>query len=103
MKTSKRKRLKLDDGGRFGLVEEEIKDSQSLNSKLKKKKTSLSITHGGEIGFSIVVPIAGGVLLGVYLDKKFNTAPKLTLVFLFLGVILSFMNLIRIIRDTQRK
>ncbi len=56
---------------------------------------------GTEIGFSVTVPVVGGVLLGVYLDKEFNTAPKLTLSFLFLGVIIGFLNIIKIVKDNK--
>lgn len=49
----------------------------------------------GEIGFAIAVPIAGGALLGVFVDRIWSTAPKATLSLLFLGIIISFMNLFK--------
>lgn len=47
----------------------------------------------GEIGFAIAIPIAGGGLLGVVIDRAWSTTPKATLSLLFLGVVISFMNI----------
>ncbi|MBI3343208.1 AtpZ/AtpI family protein [Candidatus Gottesmanbacteria bacterium] len=49
----------------------------------------------GEIGFAISVPIAGGALIGVVIDRTWSTSPKATLSLLFLGVIVSFVNLFK--------
>jgi len=51
----------------------------------------------GEIGFAIAVPIAGGGLLGVVIDRAWSTTPKATLSLLFLGVVISFMNIYNIV------
>lgn len=50
----------------------------------------------GEIGFAIAIPIAGGGLLGVVIDRIWSTSPKATLSLLFLGVVISFMNMFKI-------
>lgn len=50
----------------------------------------------GEIGFAIAIPIAGGGLLGVVIDRTWSTSPKATLSLLFLGVVISFMNMFKI-------
>lgn len=50
----------------------------------------------GEIGFAIAIPITGGGLLGVMIDRMWSTAPKATLSLLFLGVVISFMNMFKI-------
>lgn len=47
----------------------------------------------GEIGFAIAIPITGGGLLGVFIDRTWSTTPKATLSLLFLGVVVSFMNI----------
>ena len=57
----------------------------------------------GEVGFAIAIPIAGGVFLGVYLDRRWGTYPRATLSLLFLGVVVSFLNLVRIIQAIIRK
>jgi ATP synthase protein I len=42
------------------------------------------------VGFYIVACILGGVLLGLWLDGKFNTAPILLLIGLVLGLVAAF-------------
>ena len=39
------------------------------------------------LGYVIVLPLVGGTALGVYLDKKFGTAPLL----LFVGVVVAIV------------
>lgn len=51
----------------------------------------------GEIGFAIAIPIAGGGLLGVLIDRTWSTTPKATLSLLILGVVISFMNIYKIV------
>lgn len=96
MITAKRKRLKLDGINNIELVEEELKNTRKLS---EPKQSRL----GTEIGFSVVVPTVGGVLLGVYLDNKLNTAPKLTLSFLFLGVLVGFISIFKIVSDNEKR
>lgn len=56
-----------------------------------------------ELGFTISIPLVGGVLLGTSLDNKFNSYPKMTLSLLFLGILISFINLYIIIKDFSKK
>lgn len=53
----------------------------------------------GDLGFTIAIPIAGGAFLGSYLDRRWSTYPKATLILLFVGVVLSIVQFIRIIRE----
>lgn len=59
----------------------------------------------GEIGFAIAVPIAGGAMIGVVIDRTWSTTPKATLSLLFFGVVISFINLFKavetIIKDKK--
>lgn len=92
MNTAKRKRLKLD-GWKTQVVDED--------SDKRKGSLTSNLSVGTEIGFSVATPVVGGVLLGVFLDKKFNLAPKLTLSFLFLGVIIGFINIFKIVNENK--
>jgi F0F1-type ATP synthase assembly protein I len=51
------------------------------------------------IGFALGIWIAGGALLGYYLDGRFETRPVLTLVFLFLGLCLGGYDVYRRLRE----
>lgn len=55
-----------------------------------------ALSNGLQIGTSISLPIVAGVLFGRYLDTQFNTSPKLTLSFLFLGVLVGGYSIIRL-------
>ncbi|MBI4066339.1 AtpZ/AtpI family protein [Candidatus Gottesmanbacteria bacterium] len=57
----------------------------------------------GEIGFAIALPIAGGTLMGVVMDRRWSTTPKATLSLLFLGVIVSFFNLYRTVKTIVKE
>ena len=58
----------------------------------------------GEIGYSISLPIAGGALLGAYIDRHWSTYPKATLSLLLIGSVISVLGFIRVIQEiTKRK
>lgn len=57
----------------------------------------------GEIGFAIAVPIAGGTLGGVLLDRMWSTTPKATLSLLLIGVIVSFFNLYKTVQTIVKE
>jgi ATP synthase protein I len=43
----------------------------------------------GNIGYSLVLPIVGGALLGSYVDRQWSTYPKATLVLLGIGCVIA--------------
>jgi len=73
---------------------------ETSGKKLKRKKANTWYYMGvaGEIGFSVALPIAGGGILGSFLDSRWSTYPKMTLSFLFVGIILSVVNFIYVIK-----
>ncbi|HHT9121751.1 MAG TPA: AtpZ/AtpI family protein [Candidatus Wunengus sp. YC63] len=52
----------------------------------------------GSFGFTTAGAMAGGYFLGSYLDRKLNTAPWLTLSFIMLGVVGSFIEFFKLIK-----
>lgn len=50
------------------------------------------------IGIEMVVSTFVGLLIGLYLDRSFDTSPWLTIVFLVFGIAAGFMNIFREIR-----
>lgn len=55
------------------------------------------------LGWSLVVPIVGGALLGHYLDQLGDGGVKWTVGLLFVGVAMAFYNLYQILfRDTTQ-
>lgn len=89
---------------REGRLELEEKDTEKKQEKnLSREKFIRSIGLVSELGFVISVPMVGGVLLGIWLDDKFSSSPKLTLSMLFLGVVTGFINLIVVITEFSKK
>lgn len=70
---------------RIGVVDEKAEENNRLGNRV------LAELIGG---------LAGGALVGWFLDRLFGTQPWLLLVFLFLGIVAAFRNIIRI--STQR-
>lgn len=65
------------------------------------KKTIKNLGNLSTVGMTMAFCIILGALLGHYLDNKFNTDPWLLLVFLVLGIIAAFKNLITMVRKTR--
>lgn len=57
----------------------------------------------GDIGFAIALPIVGGAIAGVFVDRLWSTTPKATLSLLFLGIIISFMNVLRTVQTILKE
>ncbi len=58
----------------------------------------------GGVGFQLAGSVVGGLLIGNYFDKKWETAPWLAMTGLILGAIGGFYNLIKILSwNDQRK
>lgn len=94
---SKEKRTVLTfDSDREPKVDEEV-------VKRDKKKAAPLPLLGlvSDVGFTIALPIVGGVMLGKILDDRFHTSPMLTLSFLFLGIFLGFAAVYQQIRKLQ--
>ena len=53
------------------------------------------------MGIEMVVSTFIGLGMGIYLDKKFETAPWLTIVFLIIGIIAGFRNIFREIKKLE--
>ena len=55
----------------------------------------------GVVGWSVVVPMALGVLLGVWLDRKYGTGSRWTLALLLVGLCIGCVNAWRMITKEQ--
>jgi predicted F0F1-ATPase subunit len=92
----------------YSLLLDNEKDIVVVSGYKRKKKKNREdawyyLGTVGQIGYTIALPIAGGALLGVYIDRTWSTYPKATLIFLFGGIALSFLTFIRIIRNLMDK
>lgn len=82
---------------KFSYIDIHGSRSESRKKKSKTKNISdmdlVTISKYINIGYYLVIPILVGVFLGVYIDSKFATKPRYTLVFLLLGTALTIYNL----------
>lgn len=60
--------------------------------------TLILLTRMAGIGWFVAISIAGGALVGVWLDRQFGTQPALLLVGLAAGVIVAFLGMFRLLR-----
>ena len=54
------------------------------------------------LGIEMAVSIVVGLAIGWYLDKKFDTSPWLTMIFLIFGIVAGYKNLFREIKKIDR-
>jgi len=57
----------------------------------------------GAIGFQLAATVVGGLLLGQWLDKKWDISPWMTLAGMLVGMVGGFYNLIRIATWNQTR
>jgi len=50
------------------------------------------------IGWEIAIPIVGGPLLGFFLDRQYGSSPRLTLIFLGVGILTAIAAVIRYVK-----
>lgn len=60
------------------------------------------LAYYSSLGFSVALSIFIGLGIGVYLDKRFDTSPWLTLIFLGLGIAAGFRNIGLAIKKSRK-
>ena len=79
------------------------KGGRYLNSLEKETKRSLrELAYYSSLGFSVALALFIGLAVGIYLDRRFETSPWCTLIFLVLGIIAGFRNIAMVIRKTRK-
>lgn len=69
----------------------------------KETKRSLrELAYYSSLGLSVSLAIFIGLAVGIYLDRRFETSPWGTLIFLVLGIIAGFRNIAIAIRKTRK-
>jgi ATP synthase protein I len=60
------------------------------------------LAYYSSLGFSVSLSIFIGLGIGVYLDRRFDTSPWLTLVFLGLGIAAGYRNIGLAIKKSRK-
>lgn len=85
------------------LTEYEEEEKPREDEGEQRNRYLAMISLASELGFSIALPIAGGAILGQFLDLKLNTAPKLTLSLIFFGLFIGAVNIYYIMKETEKE
>jgi ATP synthase protein I len=62
------------------------------------RKYAVQMAFASSIGIAMILAIFGCLLLGVYLDKKFDSGHVFSIVFLFIGIAAGFHNIYKLIK-----
>lgn len=74
----------------------EAERQERIRSGKTDEKADENTRLGNRVLAELVGGLAGGALIGWFLDRLFGTQPWLLLVFLLLGIVSAFRNIIRI-------
>jgi len=69
--------------------------------KPDKENEIFMLAKNSSIGYYVVAPLLLGVFIGFGLDKYFSSKPLFTIVFLLIGVVATFYNLRKLIKESQ--
>jgi len=70
--------------------------------KRETRRMAKEMAYFSSLGISVALAIFIGLGIGVWLDRKFDTAPWLTLIFLIFGIIAGFRNIGRVIKRARK-
>jgi ATP synthase protein I len=62
------------------------------------RKYAVQMAFASSIGIAMILAIFGCLLLGVYLDNKFDSGHVFSIVFLFIGIAAGFHNIYKLIK-----
>ena len=70
--------------------------------KRETRRAYKELAYFSSLGISVALAIFIGLGIGVWLDRKLDTSPWLTLIFLVLGIIAGFRNIALVIKRARK-
>jgi len=70
--------------------------------KRETRRVYKELAYFSSLGISVALAIFIGLGVGVWLDRKFETSPWLTLIFLIFGIIAGFRNIALVIKRARK-
>ena len=70
--------------------------------KKETRRSLRELAYYSSLGLSVSLSIFIGLAVGIYLDRRFETSPWCTLIFLVIGIIAGFRNIAMVIRRTRK-
>ena len=84
-------------------LNKKLKEFEKINkTNLKYNENNSSYGLGLKISLDLVAAIVVGVLIGIGIDKIFDTKPVFFLIFFFFGVAAGFMNMYRSLLNIEK-
>ncbi len=74
----------------------EVERTERVRTGQRDPSADENTRLGNRVLAELIGGLAGGALVGWFLDRMIGTSPWLLLAFLFLGIIVAFRNIIRI-------
>lgn len=96
----------MDDDAKIEALKKRISQAQSeedVRSGKTQKGVDDNYRLGNRVLADLVAGIGGGALVGWVLDHFIGTSPWLLLIFLFLGIIVAFRNIIKLSNESVNK
>jgi ATP synthase protein I len=70
--------------------------------KRETRRTIKELAYFSSLGLSVALSIFIGLAIGVYIDRRYNTTPWFTLIFLGLGIAAGFRNIGLAIKKSRK-
>ncbi len=70
--------------------------------KKETRHTFKELAYYSSLGLSVSLAIFIGLAIGVVLDRKFDTSPWFTLIFLVFGIVAGFRNIALVIKRARK-
>jgi ATP synthase protein I len=70
--------------------------------KRETRRTFKELAYYSSLGLSVSFAIFIGLGIGIFLDRKFETAPWFTLIFLVFGIAAGFRNIALVIKRARK-
>jgi len=88
---------------KYELIADGITQKSVKKNSRSSSSTWFYIDFASNLGLRISLPIAGGAILGKYLDGLWGSYPRATILLLFLGIIISMAGFVKTIREILKK
>jgi ATP synthase protein I len=70
--------------------------------KRETRRMFKELAYYSSLGLSVSFAIFIGLAIGVFLDRKFDSSPWFTLIFLVFGIVAGFRNIGRVIKRARK-
>jgi ATP synthase protein I len=70
--------------------------------KKETRRAIVELAYYSSLGFSVALSIFIGLFAGVYLDRRFDTNPWLTLIGLGLGIVAGYRNIALALKKSRK-